>query len=487
MNYLRMQKKFITNLAFLLFINFLIKPFWIFGIDRTVQNVVGSDIYGLYYALFNFSFMFNIFLDLGITNFNNRNISQHSQLLSKHFPGIIALRSLLAIGYFLISISVAYLIGYRFEELSLLLVLLFNQVLASFILYFRSNISGLQLYRTDSILSTLDRFIMILICSMLLWGNLTGGTFKIEWFIYAQTVAYGLTALIAFGIAAAKAQLKAIRWNKLFFLLILKKSAPFAILILLMAFYNRMDAVMIERLIPDGAEQAGVYAQAYRLLDAANMIAFLFAGLLLPMFSHLIAKKESVNRLIELSFSLIATIAITAIAICSIYNYELMDLLYFEHSAQSAEILAILMISFFAMSTTYIYGTLLTANGSLKALNIMALGGLLLNLLLNFILIPKYLAYGAAVATLITQAATAIAQVFIARSIFDFKFKMNNILKIITFLVITVSASFALKNWNDQWILMAVISIIIALVSAVALRLIDLKAIKEVLSIEQEN
>ena len=60
--------------------DFLIKPFWIFGIDRTVQNMIGTEQYGLYYALFNFSFLFNIFLDLGITNFNNRNISQNSFL-----------------------------------------------------------------------------------------------------------------------------------------------------------------------------------------------------------------------------------------------------------------------------------------------------------------------------------------------------------------------------------------------------------------------
>ncbi|MFI5220594.1 MAG: polysaccharide biosynthesis protein, partial [Bacteroidia bacterium] len=62
-----MQKKFITNLGFLLFLNLLIKPFWILGIDRSVQNTVGAEIYGQYYALFNFSFLLNILLDIGIT------------------------------------------------------------------------------------------------------------------------------------------------------------------------------------------------------------------------------------------------------------------------------------------------------------------------------------------------------------------------------------------------------------------------------------
>ena len=482
-----MQKKFITNLAFLLFINFLIKPFWIFGIDRTVQNVVGSDIYGLYYALFNFSFMFNIFLDLGITNFNNRNISQNAQLLQKHFPGIITLRMLLAVGYFIISLSLAMLIGYDPYQLSLLWVLLFNQVLASFILYFRSNISGLQLYRTDSILSALDRFLMIMICSVLLWGHVTDSSFKIEWFIYAQTAAYALTVVTAFGIAAFNAQLKRLKWNKLFFLMILRKSLPFAILILLMSFYNRMDAVMIERLIPEGAEQAGIYAQAYRLLDAANMIAFLFAGLLLPMFSHLIKNKEAVNHLLELSYSLIATISITAIAICTVFNQEIMDLLYHEHSDQSAGILAILMISFFAMSSTYIYGTLLTANGSLKELNYMAIGGLTINLVLNLILIPKMLAYGAAIATLLTQFFTAALQIIIAGRIFKLKYKLRLISRVALFTIILLLLSYTAKQLDQAWWAMALLVCITAPFIAFILKLINIRAIVGILKTDRSE
>ena len=46
------------------------------------------------------------------------------------------------------------------------------------------------MFFTDSLLSVLDRVLMIVICAVLLWGRFTGGEFKIEWFVYAQTVAY---------------------------------------------------------------------------------------------------------------------------------------------------------------------------------------------------------------------------------------------------------------------------------------------------------
>jgi O-antigen/teichoic acid export membrane protein len=193
-----MQRKFITNLAFLLLLNLVIKPFWLLGIDRSVQNAVGAEAYGHYYALFNFTFLFNILLDLGITNFNNRNIAQNRHLLEKHLSGIILLRVILSFIYFAVSLTIAWLLGYDTFQFSLLAVLLLNQVLISFILYFRSNISALHLFRTDSIISVLDRFIMIVLCGVMLWGNISGFTFSIEWFVWAQTLAYLLTSRFAF-------------------------------------------------------------------------------------------------------------------------------------------------------------------------------------------------------------------------------------------------------------------------------------------------
>ena len=178
------EKKFISNLFFVILINLLIKPLWIFGIDREVQNVLGAHEYGLFYTLFGFSFLFNIFLDLGITNYNNRNISQNSQLLTKHLSGIFLLRILMFLIYLAITLFLGFLWGYSSYYIKILLILSFNQFLASFTLYLRSNIGALQLFKTDSIISVLDRLILIIICSVLLWGNLTEQRMKLEWFVY---------------------------------------------------------------------------------------------------------------------------------------------------------------------------------------------------------------------------------------------------------------------------------------------------------------
>jgi len=482
-----MQRKFITNLAFLLFLNVLVKPFWLLGIDRVVQNEVGAEVYGFYYALFNFSFLLNIILDLGITNFNNRNIAQNKQLLNKHLSGIITLRILLAFVFIIISTIFGSFIGYGIEEFTILWILLLNQVLASFLLYLRSNISGLLLFKTDSIISVLDRVIMIIICSLLLWGNITDQPFRIEWFIYAQTAAYLFTALVAFLIVAGRAKFSKLSWNRLFFIMILKKSYPFALLILLMSFYNRIDSVMLERLLENGREQAGIYAQAYRLLDASNMIAYLFAGLLLPLFSHMIKKKENIESLMRLSFSIIGSFSLAIGIISFFYGDEIMKLLYTEHTDISSGVFRILMIGFFAISASYIYGTLLTANNNLKYLNIMAASAMTLNIILNIILIPRYQVLGAAASSLITQYFASITQAIIAHRIFKIKFRTDILLRFIIFTIVSMLICYFTQFVIHDHILSLLTATTLIVMTSIFTGLFSIRGIYSIINSDKES
>ncbi len=464
-----MKHKFVTNLILLLSLNLLIKPFWIFGIDRTVQNLVGDQSYGLYFALFNFSMILNILLDAGITSYNNRNIAQHNFLLPKHLSNIVGLKFLLAIVYAVFALGIAAIIGYDKIQFHLLFFLIFNQFLISFTLYLRSNISGLHLFRTDSIISILDRSFMIIICSVLLFTNIFKTQFTIEWFVYAQTAAYAITSVITFAIVLSKSGRIKIRFNLKFFLVFLRKSYPYALLILLMSFYNRIDSVMLERLLPDpiGKEQAGIYAHSFRLLDAVSMFGVLFAGLLLPIFSKMIKQKEPVGQMVQLSYTLLIVPSII-IAISSIfYSSEIMTVLYTSNTENSSGILGILMTGFLGIATTYIFGTLLTANGSMKHLNIMAFSAMVLNIVLNLILIPRFYAFGSAYASLATQIFTGITQVILVFVIFKLKLNLKFIFQLLMFVAIVAvfgTVSKNIDNWFYGYLAMISASILFAFI-----------------------
>ena len=392
------------------------------GVDVGVQNSVGAENYGFYFSILNFTLLFNMVLDMGTTNFNNRNIAQNNQLLDKHLSSYIILRLLLGVVYFVVIFAVALLIGYRGIQLKLLFWVGLNQFLNAFLLYLRSNISALLMFKTDSVLSVTDKLLMILFCGLLLWGGITDCPFRIEWFVWCQTVAYLVTIVLVLCIVLKKAKLRKLNWNLAFFLVIIKKSFPYALVTFLMACYYRIDSVMLERLLPAGAgaAQSGIYASAFRLMDTLAMIAYLFSVILLPLFSKMLKQKENVTPVVRTSFSLLFLFSVTAVVILYVYREPVIQLFYPDIAENSVAVFRLIIFGLIPISMIYLFGTLLTANGSMKELNITAVVGIVINVTVNLLLIPRMQACGSAVASFCTQLVVAVLQFVVALKIVRF-------------------------------------------------------------------
>jgi O-antigen/teichoic acid export membrane protein len=479
-----MQRKFVVNLALLLFLNLLVKPFYILGIDAEVQNQVGAHEYGMYFSIFSFSFLFNILLDLGITNFNTRNIAQNEQLLSKHFSGILSLKFVLVGFYFLFSFIIGFIIGYDQLQLKMLLILLINQSIVSMILYFRSNLAGLHLFKQDSFISVLDRLLLIVFMSVLLWGGITDQALKIEWFILVQTGSYAITAIVAYAIVRKRSSLKRLKLKGTFSLMILKKSVPFALLVLMMTFYYRIDSVMLERMLPNGSEQTGIYAMGYRFFEASNNISYLFAVLLLPIFSRMIKNNEKVDQLVVLAFRILISSAIFLALLSLFYGKEILSLRYVLHIEEATAPFQLLMFCFIAIASNYIFGTLLTANGSLTALNIIAFSGMVMNIVLNLILIPKYQVFGSALASLITQVFTSLVQFFIAVKVFSFKVNTKLIAQFSFFIVVLYASMYYMQGTELGIIVQVGIAIVLFIMLVIFTGIFNLKSLRSLLKQE---
>lgn len=484
-----LQGQLVTGLFWLLLLNLLVKPFWMLGVEVGVQNAVGSETYGLYFAVFNLSYIFNIVLDLGITNFNTRNIARHPNLIEKHLSGILGVKLLLLLFYLLVTFSVGALLGYNSTQFGLLAWLCLNQFLSSLILYLRSNFEGLLLFRWDSVLSILDRLLMIVICGFLLWGSglsMLNLQFSIYHFVYAQTAAYLITVALALTVLVRKTGLRRLRWNWPFTLVVLKKSLPFALLVLLMASYNRIDPVLLQLLSPRGTGDlnAGLYAGAFRLLDALTMIAYLVSVPLLPVFSRM--TKEWQRSPAELCdtvrrmFSLMMVFAITAACALSNQSDGLMAFFYNDHAENYAAIFQVLIFCIIPISTTYIFGTLLTAAGRLRQLNLFAAISLLLNILLNLWFIPKLGVVGSAFAALTAQTFMAVAQVVAALRIFSMRPSWGYILKLLFFALSVLACTFCIpcQNW---WIALLVVALV-AMGIAWVLGLLEIKGTMKLLT-----
>ena len=156
-----------------------------------------------------------------------------------------------------------------------------------------------------------------------------------------------------------------------------------------------------------------------------------------------------------------------------------MGLLYINHVNESAEVFSYLMMCFVAISTTYIFGTLLTANGNLKQLNTMASIGMLFNIGVNLILIPIYKAQGAVWVSLFTQFFTAIAQIIMASKVLKFKTNYTLIVKIVCFFVIAFIINYLSKQVfysPDKWIINFILAALLIGFMALSFNIISLKS-----------
>ena len=139
------------------------------------------------------------------------------------------------------------------------------------------------------------------------------------------------------------------------------------------------------------------------------------------------------------------------------------------------------IVSFIAISCNYIFGTLLTANGNLKTLNKIAFAGVVLNVGLNLILIPLYKAYGAAIASLITQALTAVAQILLSKTYFKLKTNYLLIIKMLflsillySIIYVIIKIDFSFLTWYYEIIL----ELIIAMMLIFILRIFKISEVK---------
>jgi O-antigen/teichoic acid export membrane protein len=474
-----LKRKFVLNILFLITVSVIVKAFWVLGIDRSVQNLAGEEEYGFYFSLFSFSVLFTLLLDLGIAGFNNRSVSTNPSIIRTYFSNILVIRIIASVIYFIITLLAALLLHYSEKQIFLLLVLMINQIIASITVWLRSNISGLQHFFLDSILSVSERFIMIILCSLLLWGGITSSPFRIEWFVYVQTFAYIFVMLISFFIVVRMGHIKSIRIDLKVMSSIVKAGIPYAFVALFMTLYWRMDSVMIERLLPDGRLQAGTYAQSFRLFDAFSMIPVMFGGMLLPLFSRSISCGQDLRPIVSIALKMLLVPAGILVSSCILWPGEILDLLYKSPSHESAIVFCLLMITLLPVSLIYIYSTLLTASGNMKTLALITGSATVVNMVLNFILIPRFTITGSAVSSLVSQSFVAfLCVIMVNQKMFPVRTSKITIL-FCAMVGVTLLTGFICRRLQMSWLPGMALQLIVGVLWVLSFRMIEpLKAIR---------
>lgn len=354
-------------------------------IDAKIQDTMGAAAFGAFFPLLSLGVMLNILLDVGLVNHMTRLVAANPSEVHAAFKSGWRTKRFLFPVYILLLGVVGWFLGYRGVSFGWLLWIGLNQAILSAILYVRAGLQGTGAHRTDAWISIADRTLLLVGMGALL---ISFEHFHIEWLLGGTTLALAFTWSIAWWRLkvtsrqfASPVSSEGTTQHDL--LENLKQGWPYALLFLLMMTYHRVDAIMLERLAPNGMIQAGWYAKSYRLFEAANMIGYLFATLLLPYFSRMIAEKEDIRPL-AIATSRILLVGSGAVLWAAwFFPTGLLGAFYSVDVAQAAPVLPWLMISFTIFAQGYVFSTILTAQGNLRVLNRLAALGAAINIALN--------------------------------------------------------------------------------------------------------
>lgn len=387
-------KRFLSNIGLVVLLNLLIKPIWVLT-EMEVQDVVGHDAWGMYAAALSFGFLFLTLADLGINYYAAKVLAGAPDRLRDYFPQLVSVKLILLLVYPALMYAVALALGYEPTQLWLLLLLCLVQAGAQFMEFFRANFRALQRFRLDALLSVFDRVLLLGLVGLLFVTGLT-----IQSFVYARLLAVGLSALVFYGLLIRLYGWLRPRFRWTVVRELVSFSLPFAAITMLSSIHDKVDQVMLERLVGD--VPTGLYAAAYRWLEAFSMYLWTVLPLFFARFAYVQREPAEQQRLLHLG-QLVTGLPLTFVCAFGVFFGDKLLFLYDRSSpAELATMLACLQALFVALlinGNLAVFSTLLSATGHERFVNRVLVVSIALNVLLNALLIPSFGAVACAWAT----------------------------------------------------------------------------------------
>ena len=229
--------------------------------------------------------------------------------------------------------------------------------------------------------------------------------FTIAYFAAAQTAEFLLSGLLMFFFLQRVLPLKSIKVNRSLMKALIRDSAPIILAEMAIIIYVRTDQVMIGEMIGDRA--VGNYSVAVRLSEIWYFIPGIICSSLFPLLvgAHSQNNERYQFKLQQL-YDLLAGLSVGIAVVVSVTSYWIIDILFGPDFSEAASVLTIHIWAgvfvFWGLASNQQLVIEKLTNLSLYR----TLTGMVVNVLLNFILIPPFGIKGAAIATLMAQASS---------------------------------------------------------------------------------
>jgi O-antigen/teichoic acid export membrane protein len=199
---------------------------------------------------------------------------------------------------------------------------------------------------------------------------------------------------------------------------LLADGLPLAAVIVIGLLHFRVDAVLLSLLRP--AEDVGVYTVAYRFLEQSLVLPGVFMAAVFPLLAAAVRAGDAAD-VVRKAFSFLLVVGVPLALALVVLAEPLVALVAgdgFEAAALPLRILAPALVFTFVNA---VFASLLIALNRQRALILVSLAGLTLNVLANLYAIPRFGYTGAAVTTVVSEALGLCAVFVLARRAFRFR------------------------------------------------------------------
>ena len=414
-------KKYFANTSWLLFekIARLVLNFFV---TVAVIRYLEPNEFGIYSYAISFYGLFVAFISLGMESISIRELvkspDKRDEILGSVFYsqllGAVLAISLIALTLFITNEDVSTSV--------LILIISASSFFQTFNVidyYYRSKVNAkysVYVLSTSVILVALIKFALIFIKAPLLF------------FLIAYACEFLFNA-IGYTIIYHSQKLKISVWkfDKNLALTLLKDSWPLILSGVVVSIYVKVDQVLIKNMLT--SRDVGIYAAAVRLSESWYFIPIAISNALFPAIvtAKSIASELYLSRLQKL-YDVLAWIAIGISIPVSFLSGEIIQVLYGSKYSASAPILTIYIWAGVSVFLGVASSQYLVTENFAKISFLRTLLGMITNVVLNLIFIPKFGIIGSAYATLISYTIATFSIVFFKSTSSQFIMMLKSII-----------------------------------------------------------
>jgi len=277
---------------------------------------------------------------------------------------------------------------------------------------------------------------------------------------------YGLLLANVMGfifLFALYGNLLTLKLEKEHFFLLLKFGLPSLAIGLLFYILDWVDRLIIKDLL--GLSEVGIYSLGYRLGSVINIIFVIPFGLIWAPIRMEYLKHENTETFMTKVVSYYSAVGMTIVLVTVLFGKEVMSMLFHNRAyAPASSVIPIVMLSFLFYGYQNILDFGIYLHKKLYYYIIIAFVGIVVNVILNFLFIPRFGYIAAAYVTLVTYLLTSSSIHFISFQYYRISLEWKRILAPFLFLML----SFYVENMDSlQWYVSAILKLAIVISAAV--------------------